>query len=148
MSSLLRFDHIGVVVPTLAKGNEHLTRLFDIAEWTVAFEDPVNDVYVQFGRDPSGLVYETIAPRGPDSPVTTALRRGERVLNHVAYLVDGLDAHAARFETLGYRPAGRANPAIAYGGARIQFFLTPLNFLVELVEAPGHEHGFQVSSPT
>ena len=33
-------------------------------------------------------------------------------------------------------------PAIAYGGRRIQFFVTPMRFIVELIEAPYHRHEF------
>lgn len=140
---LLRFDHIGVVVPTLKLGREHLIQLFGIAEWTAEFDDPINGVYVQFGRDSSGFVYETIAPNGPQSPISSALRRGERVLNHVAYIVDDLVVEAARCGSLGYRAAGAAKPAVAYGDARVQFFITSLNFLVELIESPDHSHSYQ-----
>ena len=63
------------------------------------------------------------------------IRAGREVLGVIRKAIGFL-----KFE--GYAPAGEPKPAIAYGGARIQFFVTPARFIVELVEAPGHEHHF------
>ena len=38
-------------------------------EWTDEFADPVNHVYVQFGRDTSHICYELIAPLDDEAPV-------------------------------------------------------------------------------
>jgi len=35
------------------------------------------------------------------------------------------------------------NPAVANGGASIQFFMSPIFSLVELIEAPDHQHQYQ-----
>jgi methylmalonyl-CoA/ethylmalonyl-CoA epimerase len=138
----LTFDHIGIVVHTLAEGREHLRKLLGVGRWTNEFADIVNGVYVQFGLDASGTCYEAIAPLGPDSPVTTALRRSSRILNHVAYLVPDLQTARAHLCEGDCVPAGEAKPAIAYEGRMIQFFMTPLGFLVEAIEAPQHRHTF------
>jgi hypothetical protein len=45
------FDHIGIVVRTLASGREYLSSLLGISEWTQEFYDPGIKVSVQFGRD-------------------------------------------------------------------------------------------------
>jgi len=142
----LVFDHIGVAVPTLAEGRQHLATLLFVTEWTAEFDDPVNRVSVQFGRDRSGICYEAIAPFGENSPILLALQKGQRVLNHVAYLVDDLEAQAARLRDGGCIAAGPANPAIAYGGSRIQFFVSPLRFTIELIEAPRHAHVYRASA--
>jgi hypothetical protein len=39
--------------------------------------------------------------------------------------------------------AGEARPAVAYGGQRVQFWISPLKFMIELVEAPEHRHAFR-----
>jgi methylmalonyl-CoA/ethylmalonyl-CoA epimerase len=140
--SELRFDHIGVVVRTLAEGRTHLSTLLPIREWTVEFVDPVNGVSVQFGRDRSGICYEAVAPLGDESPLTLALRTGARILNHVAYRVANLTEAGTHLRENGCVPAGPPKPAIAYRGCSIQFFVTPLRFIIELVEAPDHEHLF------
>ncbi|SRR5258708_5541858 len=136
----MKFDHLGIIVRDLQTGREQLARLFSISTWTGEFHDSVNRVSVQFGIDSAGPCYEVIAPFGEGNPVSNWLRTGKNIVNHVAYLVDDLDAESARLRSLGCVPSGEPNPAIAYGNRRIQFFVTPLRFIVELIEAPDHEH--------
>ena len=136
----MQFDHIGVVVRRLDTGRDHLSRLFEIDRWTAEFDDPVNMVRVQFALDPSGICYELVAPFGDESPIAEVLRTGNRILNHVAYLVDDLAAAAARLRAARCVPAGPAKPAIAYSGRNIQFFVSPVRIIVELIEAPEHRH--------
>jgi methylmalonyl-CoA/ethylmalonyl-CoA epimerase len=143
--SNFRFDHIGVVVPTLAEGRTHLSRLFGITRWTREFDDAIHHVRAQFGQDSSGLCYETLCPLGDRSPVLRALQRGERVLNHLAYLVDDLESSAAQLVHCGCVPTGAANAGIAYGGNPVQFFVSPLKFMIELVEAATTQHIFLAS---
>jgi len=140
----MKFDHIGLVVEDMASGRQLLDELFGRQRWTQVFEDPGIGVFVQFGVAEDGPCYELIAPLGPDSPVSSALRSGKNILNHVAYLVDDLDAAATTFETAGCRPVIVPKPAVAYNGCRVQFFQSPLRFLIELIEAPGHRHSFQL----
>jgi len=139
---LLRLDHIGIVVTTLDAGRATLAKLFDIRRWTQEFRDEVNRVYVQFGRDPTGVCYELIAPLAADSPVSAALRKADRILNHVAYITGDLEAARTKLCDAGSLVLDAPKPAVAYGGRRIQFFFTPLQFIVELVEAPDHAHRF------
>jgi len=136
----MQFDHLGLVVKTLAKGRKVLAETLLIADWTEVFRDPVNGVVLQFGRDPSGMVYELLEPLDEASPVYPALSGGKAILNHVAYRVGDLAAEAERLRRAGTAPAAEPKPAIAYGGRRVQFFVTPLRFIVELIEAPAHEH--------
>ena len=136
----MRFDHIGIVVASMERGKAHLTTLLGVERWTEAFSDEVNGVHVQFGLDRSGLCYEIIAPYGPNSPVAQVLQTRRGIINHVAYLVEDLAAGAERMQANGCIVAGAAKPAIAYGGRSIQFFVSPLRFIVELVEAPAHRH--------
>jgi len=143
----LHFDHIGLVVESLSSGRQHLSLAFHIAEWTAEFADSANGVFVQFGRDPSGVCYELIAPLGESSPIAQTLRRGDRILNHVAYLVEDIEAEVHRLSQLSFDPIGHPKPAIAYDHKRIQFFRSPLRFIVELIECPRHEHAFAPLQP-
>ena len=136
------FDHSGVVVKTLEKGRRSMQQTLGISEWTAELEDPINGVHVTFGRDPCGVVYELLAPLDAQSPVQGALQSRKNLLNHVAYLVPNLREAAARMRTAGCAPTADPKPAIAYGNRMIQFFVTPLNIIVELIEAPGHCHIF------
>lgn len=139
-----RFDHLGLVVKRLDKGRERLASLLAITDWTTGIEDPVNGVRLQFGRDPAGVVYELLEPIDEDSPVFGALQSGKAILNHVAYRTPDLAAGAAHLAKAGAARVGDPKPAIAYGGRPIQFFVTPLRFVVELIEAPDHVHAFDL----
>ena len=139
----MQFDHIGLVVRNLADGRAALEALLLVHEWTTEVIDPGNCVCVQFGRDPSGVCYELIAPLGADSPITKALSSGKNILNHVAYLVPDLAVGRERLRAAGAAPTAEPKPALAYGGRSIQFFVTPMRFIIELIEAPGHEHRYQ-----
>lgn len=88
------------------------------------------------------MCYEIIAPLHAGSPVSRTLRTGDRILNHLAYRVDDLPHAAEDLRRQGCVPAGEAKPAVAYGGRSIQFFLAPLRFIIELIEAPQHVHAY------
>ncbi len=136
----MKFDHIGIVVQDPGLGRATLSAAFGIVRWTRLFEDPVNDVFVQFGLDQSGICYETVAPLSAQSPVRRALADGVNIVNHTAYLVKDLAAERLRLRAAGFVPTSAPKPAVAYGGAPIQFFISRSRLLFELIEAPAHRH--------
>jgi methylmalonyl-CoA/ethylmalonyl-CoA epimerase len=138
----MEFDHIGVVVASLCRGRSALQNGYGVSRWTEEYSDEINAVQVQFGRDPTGLCYELIAPLGPASPVSRTQRRGTNITNHVAFRVSSLPRQRDKLLLTGFHPLGDPNPALAFGGAAIQFFLSPINSIIELVEAPGHRHHY------
>ena len=140
-----RFDHLGLVAKSLAKGRRGIGDALGITLWTDEIEDPVNGVRLQFGRDRAGVVYELLEPLDETSPVYPALASGRAILNHVAYLVPSLEGAAETLRSGGAGPVSAPRPAIAYGGARIQFFVTSVRMIVELIEAPAHRHRFTLA---
>ena len=139
----MKFDHIGVVTASLDEGRAFLTRVLKISRWTQEFVDPGIGVAVQFGMGEQGPCYEIIAPLGQSSPVATALRTGKNILNHVAYLVEDLGRAAQELREQGCFPVADAQPAVAYGGQRVQFFICPMKFMIELIEKIDHQHAYQ-----
>lgn len=137
------FDHIGVVVKSIDKGRAHFSGALSVDEWTDPLVDPVNGVRLQFGRDRSGTVYELLSPIDTDSPVQGALAGRKNLLNHVAYRVPDLVGAAAHLREARCLPTADAKPAIAFGGAAIQFFVTPIDTIIELIEAPDFRHDFR-----
>ena len=138
----MRFDHIGVTAAGLAEGRDLLGAAIGVQTWTEAFRDEINDVWVQFGHCGSGVCYELIAPLSERSPIRRVLSKKVNVLNHVAYLVDDIATHAVRLTGLGFAPVAAARPAIAYGGRPIQFFVSRSRLMIELIEAPDHQHRY------
>jgi methylmalonyl-CoA/ethylmalonyl-CoA epimerase len=142
-ASSLQLDHLGVIAPDLDAARCFLERALSITRWTEVTSDPVLRVAVQFGTaEEGGLVYELIAPLGEESPISNALRSGKHILNHVAYLSADLTSSGEHLRTEGCWQAGPPLPALAYGGALVQFWISPLRFVIELIEKPGHRHAF------
>jgi methylmalonyl-CoA/ethylmalonyl-CoA epimerase len=142
---MLKFDHIGLVVAEIAVGRAFLAGSLGVDRWTEVVEDAVLGVSVQFGAGPDGPCYELVAPFGENSPVAGALRGSKNILNHVAYRTADLEASGARLRAQGCQATGCPKPALAYGGRKVQFWVSPLRFIIELVEAPEHEHRFTPS---
>lgn len=140
-----QFDHIGVVVQSLEKGRGVFGPVFGIARWTSPIEDPVNGVRLQFGRDPTGLVYELLVPLDQKSPVQIALQQRKNILNHVAYRIPDLAVAARHMREARCMAIAEAKPAVAFDNRLIQFFVTPIGVVVELIEAPDFSHDFQLS---
>jgi methylmalonyl-CoA/ethylmalonyl-CoA epimerase len=139
----MRFDHIGIITAGLEAGRTLLENAVGVRAWTEPFEDGVNDVWVQFGHDASGICYELVAPLSDRSPIRRILAQKINTLNHIACLVNDLTAEAERLVAAGFLEVAQARPAIAYGNRPIQFFVSRSRLLIELIEAPDHQHRFR-----
>ena len=140
----LELDHLGLIVPDITAGRSFLEKTLGVTRWTPVIDDPGLSVSVQFGSTPGGqLTYELIAPLGEATPIANALRSGKHILNHLAYLTPDLEASAAHLREQGCYPAGEPRPALAYEGRLVQFWISPLRFVIELIEKPGHRHAFE-----
>lgn len=139
----LIFDHLGIVVPDLARGVAQLCAMLGPCAATARFDDPGLTVSVRFLRDRAGMVYELIAPLGPGSVVEATVQRKHDLLNQIAYRTADLDAAARGLRAQGCFVLGPARPAVAFAGARVQFLFTPLGFVLELIETTGHQHRFE-----
>jgi methylmalonyl-CoA/ethylmalonyl-CoA epimerase len=139
----LTFDHVGIVVGDLEAGCAHLRGLLGPLAWTARFDDSGLGVAVRFARDGAGMVYELIAPLGQDSPVRRTVQSRRNMINQLAYRTKSLDSAVAHLRTELAVPVGAAKPAVAFGGARVQFLMTPLDFLIELIEIDRIVHQFR-----
>jgi methylmalonyl-CoA/ethylmalonyl-CoA epimerase len=139
----MRFDHAGVVVRDLARGFQSIKTLLPITSSTGRFDDEPLGVSVQFVRDESGIVFELIAPLGPNSPVAKIASSRSGVINQFAYRVEDLSSAGNYFRSCGATPTAAPRPVVAFGGALVQFFLVPEGFIVELIEASSFNHRFE-----
>lgn len=129
------FHHLGLVVSKIADGQKALEQVFGAMSWESPICDPIQKVNVCFGRQLSSeVLYELIEPLSSDSPIAETLKSKRNILNHVAYKTNTFDAKRAELRSLGYMPVTKPQPAVAFGGARVVFLLTPLNFILELIE--------------
>lgn len=130
----MKFDHIGVFVKTIASGDEELSAILPIVRRSEIFTDPAIKVQVQFLYDTSGICYELVAPCGEGNPVDGILKSKRNILNHVAYRTEDLDASIEDLRAKGGFPLNQPTPAVAFGGKRVVFLMTSMNFVIELVE--------------
>ena len=145
---MLTFDHIGILAKDVDAATLELAGAINAVEATVRFDDPELTVSVRFLRDRSGVVYEMIAPLGESSVVSGALRKNANIINQLAYKTSSLSADAAFLKSKGYMPLGPMKPAVAFGGGHVQFMMSPMGFIVELIEAPAHSHHFHPLAAT
>ena len=133
--------HIGFVV---GSAEESVTRFCSsLGAKTVSevFDDPLQQAKVVFMNPDSsdGVKIELVAPMGPSSPVAAFVQKGGG-LHHLCYEVDDLDAElqdARKRKLVLLRPP---KPAVAFGGRRIAWVITPERLLIEYLEraaAPG-----------
>ena len=139
---MLTFDHIGILVKDIGAATDEFGGAIDAVAATARFDDHGLTVSVRFLRDRGGMVYELIAPLGESSVVSSALRKNANIINQLAYKTSSLSADAALLKVKGYMPLGPAKPALAFGGGHVQFMMSPMGFIVELIEAPAHSHRF------
>lgn len=138
----LVFDHVGIVASDVTKACNDFGATIGAVGITRKYDDSILGVSVQFIKDSSGIVYEMIAPLGEHSPVAKTLTSKTNLLNQIAYTTTSLADSTRALRKSGCFPLGPAKPAIAFGGAPVQFLFCPLGFVIELIEAPGYKHEF------
>jgi methylmalonyl-CoA/ethylmalonyl-CoA epimerase len=128
----MQFDHIGVFCKNLEIGKKKLSEILPIVKSSKIFKDPLLKVSVQFLFDNNNICYELVAPNGVGNPVDLVLKKN--TLNHIAYKVSNFNYIIKKYRKLGCMPLSTPKKAVAFHGARVIFFLTPLNIIVELIE--------------
>jgi methylmalonyl-CoA/ethylmalonyl-CoA epimerase len=139
---LLSFDHIGLLTGDVDAGLRDFAAVIGAYEATERFDDSGLTVSVRFLRDRQGVVYEFIAPLGENSVVSGALRKSASIINQIAYRTSSIAEDSARLKTKGHVLLGAPSPAVAFGGGHVQFLMSPMGFIIELIEAPSHSHCF------
>ncbi len=135
MAPPLRLHHVGFVVASIEQAMPGFLRSL-AAQWDAqVFHDPLQQVKVAFlATRPGDAQIELIEPVGEDSPVLRFLRERGGGLHHVCYEVAELEEELAGFRSRGAVIAKRPKPAVAFGGRRIAWVMTPEKLLVELLE--------------
>ncbi len=130
----LRLHHVGVVVRKIAPAADNYVRNLGYEIRTEVFHDPVQTAFVQFLALPGDASYlELVAPDGPDSRLTNALKTHGGI-NHICYAVPAMDDAFAALRDRGYLAIHAPVPAVAFQGRRIAWFMGRDHLLVELVE--------------
>ena len=130
-----RFHHTGFVVASIAAVMESFRRALGGSTCSETWYDPVQRVRVAFifpshSGDPS---VELVEPAGAGSPVEKFLERSGG-LHHLCYEVDNFDEIVQGASARGLVMVRRPQPAVAFGGRRIAWFITREKLLIEYLE--------------
>lgn len=132
----LRFHHVGFVVRNIEKSLPGFLASLTGSWDGRIFEDPYQKVKVTFiETGPGQGSIELVEPAAPDSPVLRFLEEKGGGLNHVCYEVGNLDDQLTAARARGAIIAKKPKPAVAFGGRRIAWIITPERLLVEFLEA-------------
>lgn len=131
----LRFHHLAYAVANIESHLAHFVMpLLDPIHVSTIVEDPIQRVRVCFVTVGGGALIELVEPLGADSPAHAYLGDHRGGLYHVCYEVDNIETTIVRFRTARCLLLSKPVPAVAFGGRRIAFLLTPARDLIELVE--------------
>ena len=130
----MKLHHIGVVVPDIQAAAPWWSQVAGFRPTSEIVHDPIQKVMVQF-FEAGGTCIELIQPASDASPVTRFLNERGGGLYHLCFEVPNLDQALAKWRESGAFLVTRPEPAVAFGGRRIAFLITPQRVLMELVEA-------------
>jgi methylmalonyl-CoA/ethylmalonyl-CoA epimerase len=126
------FHHLGLACRDLSLERGGWERLGYRSEGQ-PFIDPLQKVQGVFlvGAGPR---LELLAPSEAGSPVEGYLARGSK-LYHQGFEAADFEGALERLQGLGARITTPPAPAVAFGGRRISFLMTPTLNLIEIIEA-------------
>jgi methylmalonyl-CoA/ethylmalonyl-CoA epimerase len=131
----ISLHHVGFVVNSIGLAAEGFLRSLNASWDRQIFEDTRQRVRVTFLTTlRSEPQIELVEPMGDRSPVSRFLLEKGGGLHHFCYETDDLGAELKEFRARGSILARPPVPAVAFGGRRIAWLLTPEHLLLELLE--------------
>ena len=130
----MKFHHIGIFLSNIKNGETFFKKIIKIKRKSRIFFDIKLGVKVRFLYDDSGICYEIVAPHGKNNPVSKVLKKRGNILNHVAYETKNLKKTMNYLRKINCAPITKPQAAKAFNNRKIIFFLTPLNFIIEIIQ--------------
>jgi methylmalonyl-CoA/ethylmalonyl-CoA epimerase len=132
--SPLRLHHVGVLVADIPTEVERYVNRFGYEVRSDLIHDPVQTAFVQFVSLVSDPIYlEFVAPDGPNSKLSNALRKGGGV-NHLCYSTQRIDDSVQQLWESGMFVLQSPVPATAFRGRKIAWLMGSDSVPIELVE--------------
>ncbi len=129
-----RLHHVGYAVREIAPNAEAYVARYGYDVITPVIHDPFQTAHVQFLKLQGDEAYlEFVAPDGPDSKLTGAIKRGS-TLNHLCFIAPNLEEAVAHLEQQDMRQISEFRPGVAFAGRRLCWLLGPDGVPIELVE--------------
>ncbi len=138
MVAVFQLHHIGYLVADIPGAADEFAARFGYVVESPVIADPVQTAHVQLLRQPgAGHWLELIAPIDSESKLSKALERGGG-WHHVCYEVPNMTQACQQLRDQGLLPLGSIQPAKAFSGRSLAWFMDRAKLLVELVESgPG-----------
>jgi hypothetical protein len=130
----MKFDHIGFFVKDLNSSIKVFENFIDLKRKTKIFYEKSFNVKIQFIYDKKNICYELIAPYKKNNPVDTVLESKNNILNHVAYKSKKFDQDIKKLIKKKFTQLTKPKKVICFKNKKVIFFLSPLNFIIELIE--------------
>jgi methylmalonyl-CoA/ethylmalonyl-CoA epimerase len=135
----LNLHHIGYAVKAIDPIAQTYVQRYQYEVCTPVIHDPLQTAFVQFLKLRGDQAYlEFVAPDGPESKLSAAVRRGGG-LNHLCYTSGPLGDAIRRLEENGMRLISEIKPAIAFSQRRVCWLLGEDPLPIELVERSSDE---------
>ena len=128
------FHHLGIFVKSIDKASIILSKDLKAKKKSEIIVDENLRVKVQFFKDKKGMTYELVEGIGENNPVKNCLELNKNLLNHIAYKTDNFDTQIEILIKNNYLKISNISKSVAFNNKRIIFLLSPLNFIVELIE--------------
>ena len=129
------FHHLGIFVKSIDKASIILSKDLKAQKISEVIIDENLGVKVQFFKANNGMTYELVEGIGKKNPVKSSLKQNKNLLNHIAYTTDKFDSKIDELIKNDYIKISNIGKSVAFKGKKIVFLLSPLNFIIELIES-------------
>lgn len=126
-------DHIGIVVPDLARAVDLWERLFGYRRNSDVVGNARQKVRVVFLAKENSVTIKLIEPSAADSPVSSLARKGGG-LHHLCFRCPALEAEIPQLLQRGARLLVPPQPGEAFNHHLIAFLLAGNNLNIELID--------------
>ena len=128
----MKFQHVGITVEDIDSGLQMWKEIFiDVLEQLSVKKcfDPLQEVELCL-FEAGNLKIELVS----GEKVKNFLRRGTKIY-HICFEVDNLERKIENLINKGCILVSPPKPAVLFEGRRVAFLITPMGFLIELLEA-------------
>jgi methylmalonyl-CoA/ethylmalonyl-CoA epimerase len=126
--------HVGILVADIPKAAQMYVARFGYRIAGEIIHDPVQTAYVQFLQsDGTGPLVELVAPDGPNSKLSNALKKGGG-LNHLCYRSENIEQDCRELAAGGMLTLQAPVAAAAFPGGRIAWLMGRDGIPIELVQ--------------
>jgi hypothetical protein len=128
----LSFNHIGLFVKNIKKSEKYIAPFLKLNKKKIIFDKKLK-IKVKLYFDNKKICYELVEPYGRNNPVSGFLKRGSNILNHIAYSTKNFRLAITFLKKKNFMQISKINYSKVFKG-KIVFFLSPLNYIVEIIE--------------